>query len=343
MADKMKAIVVGCGGMGQGWINNVKTNPRAEVAALVDIRLDHARQVAQKYEIDPARVFDSVKAATAACPADFVVDVTVPEAHCPTTVNALAAGLPVIGEKPMAESMASARKMVKASERHGKLYMVSQSRRWDVNHKSCRALVSSGAVGSVTTINCDFYIGAHFGGFRDEMPSPLILDMAIHHFDLCRFLIGADPVACYALEFNPKGSWYRGDVAASVIFEMTGGIVFTYRGSWCGEGFHTSWNGDWRITGDRGTILLEKDQMPKAQRVKDLGQPGFHRDLEDVPATSAALTGGGGISGSLNEMLDYLDAGVAPQCECHDNIKSLAMVFGAIESSKRRRRVEMKA
>jgi len=341
MSNLRRAILVGCGGMGNYWLSTLKSNPRVQVAALVDIRLDAARAAAQKNGLDAAGVFDSLAAAVKGCSADFVLDVTVPEAHCPTTLSALKAGLPVIGEKPMAESMASARKMVAASDRARRLYMVSQSRRYEAHHKSCRLAVQSGTVGRLTTINCDFYIGAHFGGFRDQMPSPLILDMAIHHFDLCRYLTGADPVAVYAHEFNPHGSWYKGDVAASVIFEMTGGIVFTYRGSWCAEGFPTAWNGDWRIVGDRGSILMEKEGMPRAQRVKDPAEPGFSRTLEDVVIPKAELPGGG-IAGSLAEFLDYLDTGALPQGECHDNIKSLAMVFAAIESSKKKRRVLVK-
>jgi predicted dehydrogenase len=62
------------------------------------------------------------------------VDVTVPEAHRDVTLQALAAGVPVLGEKPMASSMDEARAMVAASERAGKLYMVSQSRRYDGPH-----------------------------------------------------------------------------------------------------------------------------------------------------------------------------------------------------------------
>ena len=341
MADAKKAIVVGCGGMGQGWIGNVKNNPRAEVAALVDIRPEAAKAAAERFEVDSACVFDDLGKAIAACEADFVVDVTTPEAHCPTTVTALEAGLPVIGEKPMSDMMESAEKMVAASEKSGKLYMVSQSRRYDVNHKTCQMVVNSGAIGAVTAVNCDFFLGAHFGGFRDEMASPLILDMSIHHFDMCRFLIGADPVAIYAHEFNPKGSWYKGDVAASIIFEMTNGVVFTYRGSWCAEGCTTSWNGHWRIIGERGTVLMENDQLPVAQRVKELSDPGFGRALEDVPVEAAQISGGG-IEGSLNEMLDYLETGAMPQCECHDNIKSLAMVSGAIESSKKKQRIEVR-
>ena len=172
------------------------------------------------------------------------------------------------------------------------------------------------------------------------MPSPLILDMAIHHFDLARYMSGADPVAVYAQEFNPKGSWYKGDVAASCIFEMTDGVVFTYRGRWCAEGCHTSWNGDWRFIGDKGTLLYEHDQDPKAVVVAN--DEGFHRKLQDV-AMPPPCVQYAGMHGALREMLAFLRTGKKPQTECHDNIKSLAMVFAAIESSKKGKRVPVKA
>jgi predicted dehydrogenase len=195
------------------------------------------------------------------------VNLTVPEAHCEVTVAALKAGAHVVSEKPLSATMKEARKMVRASEESGKMFMVSQTRRWDSNHDVTRRVLESGQLGDITTLNCDFYIGAHFGGFRDEMDSPLILDMAIHHFDLARYFTGSDAVAVYAREYNPKGSWYKGDVAASCIFEMSNGSVFTYRGSWCAEGCHTSWNGDWRFVGERGTVLMGNDQPPHGQVV----------------------------------------------------------------------------
>ena len=60
----------------------------------------------------------------------------------------------------------------------------------------------------------DFFIGAHFGGFRDEMAHVLLLDMAIHTFDQARKILGADPVSVYCHEFNPAGSWYAGASSA---------------------------------------------------------------------------------------------------------------------------------
>ena len=332
-----RAIVVGAGGISKVWFEALAAE-QVGVAAVVDLDKSRAQSRIDEFKL-AAMASTNLSAAIKKHRPDFVIDLTVPDSHCAVTCKALRLGCHVIGEKPMAPTMAQAMRMVAASEKSGKLYMVSQSRRWDVNHELTRRMAGGGVIGDITSLNCDFYIGAHFGGFRDEMQSPLILDMAVHHFDLARYLSGADPLAVYAREFNPAGSWYKGDAAASCIFEMTNGIVFTYRGSWCAEGFHTSWNGDWRIIGSRGTILMEKDQLPRGQAVA--GGEGFHRPLKDVELPPGRLEHAQ-FRGSLREMLAFLRTGARPQTECRDNIKSLAMVLAAIESSRKGRRVVLR-
>jgi predicted dehydrogenase len=331
-----RAVVVGAGGISGAWFPPL-IKEKVQVVGVVDIRPEAAEARVKQYELK-AEVSTDLKATLARLQPDFVVDLTVPEAHCAVTCTALRAGCHVVSEKPMAASMAEAREMVKTAEKTGKLYMVSQSRRWDAKHDVVKRTM--GRLGALTTINCDFFLGAHFGGFRDEMPSPLILDMSIHHFDLCRFMTGVDPVAVYCKEFNPKGSWYKGDVAASAIFEMTDGVVFTYRGSWCAEGCHTSWNGDWRLIGDKGTLLYDHDQDPHGEVA--VGKTGVHRDKTPVTVAKPRIKFGG-MHGALREMLAFLRTGKQPQTECHDNIKSLAMVFAAIESNKKGKRVPVRA
>src|SRR5438876_1714211 len=125
--------------------------------------------------------------------------------------------------------------MVAASERAGTLFMVSQSRRYDPNLHALRRLIAD-HTGPVGILNADFYMGEHYSGFRIEMASPLLVDMAIHTFDAARFLTGADALAVYCREFNPPWSWYRGNACATAIFEMTSGVTFTYRGSRCSDG-----------------------------------------------------------------------------------------------------------
>jgi predicted dehydrogenase len=335
-----RALLVGAGGMGREWAKNLRENPRTDIVAWVDIAPGLAEQSAGELGLPGVRSYTDLGRALAESRPDFVVDVSVPEAHHDVTLAALAAGVPVLGEKPMADSMENARAMVAASERAGKLYMVSQSRRYEPNLQAFRRLIQSAAGTPLGILNSDFYIGAHFGGFRDAMASPLVLDMAIHTFDAARYLCGADAVSVYCDEFNPPWSWYAGDACATAIFEMQGGLRYTYRGSWCSEGRHTSWEGEWRAVGPLGAATWDGFGAPVAEVVT--APDGFHSKTETRAGDPDAslLTG---IRGSLQEFLNALETGATPMGECHDNIRSLAMVFAAVESSATGQRVAVAA
>ena len=332
--NRPRVVIVGAGGIAGAWLPGVKAED-LEVVAVVDLQLEAAQRRIDEFGLGAKASTDLAAVLEAESP-DFVLDLTVPEARAQVVTAALTAGCHVLSEKPMAASMAEAKELLELSKRTGKLFMVSQNRRWDASHVQIRQALRANALGAVTMINCAFYLGAHFGGFRDEMADPLLLDMAIHHFDLARFFTGADPLAVYAKGFNPQGSWYQGDAAASCIFELTGGLVFSYQGSWCAEGQPTSWNGDWRFTGTRGSVLYERDTLPQAQVI--VGDEGFQRPLEDLELPPVTLE----VSqqhGALREMLAFLRGGPRPATEGEDNIKSLAMVFGATESARTGERV----
>jgi predicted dehydrogenase len=228
----MRAVLVGCGAQSEVWLHAVRENPNVQLVGYVDLNIDAARRRGEPAGTDLAEMLRRVKP-------DAVFDCTVPAAHKSVTLTAFEHGCHVLGEKPIADSMENARAMVEAARRARRIYAVTQNRRYDPRIRRLKKLLPG--LGTLTTINSDFYIGAHFGGFRDQMAHPLLLDMSIHTMDAARFLSGADPVAVYCKAWNPKGSWYAGDAAAVAIFEMTGGIVYTYRGSWCSEGVHTSW------------------------------------------------------------------------------------------------------
>ncbi|HZP84306.1 MAG TPA: Gfo/Idh/MocA family oxidoreductase [Chthonomonadaceae bacterium] len=329
-----KALIVGAGGMGRAWGRNLKDCEETEVVGWVDIRPDVAARAADELQFSGIHTGADLGRALAETRPDFVVDVTVPEAHRDVTVQALEAGVPVLGEKPMAASMAQAREMVAASEKAGKLYMVSQSRRYDSRIHAYKKLIDT-FIGPLGILKSDFFLGAHFGGFRDEMAHVLVLDMAIHTFDAARYLSGADPVAVYCEEYNPAWSWYKGDACANALFEMTGDLRYTYCGSWCSEGRHTSWESEWRAVGPNGTATWDGHEQIVADRIVE--KEGFHHKTETHAAE--IVPSPGGIAGSLRDFLNALKTGATPMGECHDNIKSLAMVFGAIESATTGRRV----
>lgn len=330
-----RVVLVGAGGMGRAWARNLVDHDDTQIVGWLDVRPGAVEEACEVMNLSGIVAGDDEERMLADLQPDFVVDVTPPQIHKEVTLTALARSIPVLGEKPMADSMEAARAMVAASEATNTLYMVSQSRRYNRHLHAYRALIQQ--LGGLGILNADFELGPHFGGFRDEMPSPLLLDMAIHTFDQARFLADADPVSVYCEEFNPDWSWYQGSACANALFTMGNNIHYAYRGSWCAEGMPTSWEGDWRAVGSRGTAIWKGDTAPVAELA--VGQEGFFHETKplDGPAVEMAE----GIAGSLQDFVNALRTGATPMGECHDNIKSLAMVFGAIESAQTGQRVEI--
>ncbi len=332
-----RAVIVGAGSMGRNWGQNLRDNPDVKVVGWVDTEPARADEAVKELGLEGVDTGLSLSRVLADNKPDFVVDVTVPEAHRDVTVQSLESGFPVLGEKPMSVDMVQAKEMVAASTRTRLLYMVSQSRRYNPNMVTYRKLIAE--IGTLGVLNVDFFLGPHFGGFRDTMPSPLVADMAIHTFDQARFLSGKDAVSVYAEEFNPSWSWMQGDGNANCLFEMQDGLRFTYRGSWVAEGCNTSWEGEWRSVGSIGSAKWDGEGEFLTEVLA--GTEGFmrpHNTLAVPPSPAEFKTH---IAGSLAEFLIALDGGPLPQGECHDNIQSLAMVCAAMESSRRGTRVQL--
>ncbi|WP_279582293.1 Gfo/Idh/MocA family protein [Fodinicola feengrottensis] len=201
--DPLPVLCVGAGSMGRAWLAAVQADPLVRLAGVVDIDIDQdaARTAVADLGMDVPIGADAV-AVAAATGARAIVNVTVPAAHLPVTMAALRAGLPVLGEKPAASTLAEAVRLATVAEQTGQLFMVSQSRRWNPRVFALRAMVEGlGAVGSVTT---EFFRAPRFGGFRDQMRQPLLVDMAIHSFDTARFLLAAEPVSVTCQSWNPS-------------------------------------------------------------------------------------------------------------------------------------------
>jgi predicted dehydrogenase len=337
MPQPLTAVLAGCGGISRAWLKAIQEMPDVQMVGFVDLYQQTAQERAVEFGWVEAQTGSDLAAMLQVTRPDCVFDCTVPEAHTGVTLTALAHGCHVLGEKPLADSMANARRAVAAAEAAGKTYAVIQNRRYDPNLLRLCEFLASGAIGAVTTVNADFYIGAHFGGFRDHMRHVLLLDMAIHTFDAARKLSGADPLAVYCHEWNPSGSWYDQDASAQAIFELTGGLVFNYRGSWCAEGLNTTWESEWRIIGTQGSVRWDGADNFQAQSVARTGS--FFSEWHDLvlpPPPAGMATGHAGV---IREFVDCVRSGKTPQTAAADNIKSLAMVFAAIESAETRRRV----
>ncbi|MGO4354724.1 Gfo/Idh/MocA family protein [Rhizobium sp. RAF36] len=342
----LNAVLCGCGAMSKGWLRAIQDTPALAgaiaVKGLVDLNPAVAEALAAEFGLSDAVIGAALGDVIARTEADIVFDVVIPAARFNVVSTALKAGCHVLSEKPMATSLAEGAAMIDLAADAGKIHAIIQNRRFISGVRRMRRFVESGAIGDLTGIHCDFFIAPHFGGFREEMDNVLLLDMAIHTFDAARYVAGKKPLAVYCVEKNPKGSWYRHGASANATFEFADDVVFTYRGSWCAEGERTSWESEWRLVGSKG--MLTWDGAENFSAAVSGVEPGLLHGFSAVevpqPEHDDETHGHASVIASF---VEAIRSGKRPETVSSDNIRSLAMVFGAIESAKTGKRIEISA
>ncbi len=305
--------------MGDVWLRTVRSLDCAEHVAMVDINPSVIERQCARYGLDRKRCFTSLPQALSEVEADAVLDITPPRFHEEVAMQAFEAGLHVLSEKPLADSLEAARRIVERSERAGLVHMVAQNYRYSPPVQTLKAALAGGEMGRPAQVRVDFFKGPHFGGFRVEMDYPLIVDMAIHHFDMLRYLLDAEPTAVFGRTWNPSWSWFKGDASAFVLFDF-GDIHASYNASWCSNGAETPWNGNWRFECEKGVVELKDDRV----YVTPVGRPS-----RQVPPVEMPLSG---QSYLLAEFCRAIAEGHVPATSGRDNLKSLGMVFSTLRS-----------
>ena len=180
--------------------------------------------------------------------------------HVPVALEALAAGLHVLLEKPFAPTLDDARRRSFARrDAAGRTLMISQNYRY---HPAPRLATRA------RRQRC----GRRCRGRRGRLPAPsdsddapwatrhrtmdhpLLADMAIHQFDLLRLVLGREPVWVEMEPMNPPSSDYRDPPAAFGLLSFEGDVPVSYRGSWISAGRPTPWGGEWRLEGADGAV-----------------------------------------------------------------------------------------
>ncbi len=337
---QLKAALVGCGAMSRAWLEAAAKMPDLSIVGLADLDAVRAQDRAAEFELKDAVIARDVHALLDQSHPDLLFDVVVPSARHEVVAAGLAGGCHVLSEKPMAETLDEARDLIARAQSAGRIQAVVQNRRYVAGVRRIARALKGGAVGDIASVHADFFLAPHFGGFREEMKHVLLLDMAIHTFDALRCMTGLAASGVYCREWNPPHSWYREGSSAAAIFELESGAIFVYRGGWSAQGLPTSWESVWRFVGAKGSLSWDGADSIRIEALA----PGERKGLFD-PVTQLeppALAEGDRIGGHFGVMADFVAAvraGSEPETVGRDNIRSLAMVFGAIESAETGRRV----
>ncbi len=324
-----RIIQVGVGGMGRGWTDRIAESERWEAAAYVDTDRKNLMAAAARHRMPRARCFTDVDTALRTIEADALLDVTPQQFRKGVCCAAFEHGLPVMSEKPLADNLRNAKTIVRRAEKMGVTYMVAQNYRYQAPIQTVRRFIEKGRLGDMGYVGVLFHKGPKFGGFREQMAFPLVLDMSIHHFDLMRCLLGADVNVVQATSVNAPWNWNKGDATVMAQLEFTNGVAVNYFGSWVSLGRETNWNADWRFEGSKGVLLLEQDEVAFSDK------PGRKRKVPLVkwPVCHQAYL--------LEAFADALDTGTEPETSGRRNLNSLATTWAVVRAAKEKRRVEV--
>jgi predicted dehydrogenase len=327
-------LQVGLGRWGRDWATRMLPQVASiELVGCVDSYDEALRKTVEAGIVDAARCFGSLPDALDQLEPDAVLVTTDLPSHVPTVRAALEAGCDVLSEKPLAPSLEEARQLTELAERLGRTLMVSQNYRFFPAPRTVQRMVQQRSLGQLLHVELDFrkfYPPPPGGrGSHRSWVQPLLLDMAIHHFDLLRLVIGDEPTSVDCVTWNPRWALYD-DPPEGIATIRFGDVTVSYRGSWVCPDRTTLWAGEWRMEFEDGELWWTSrgdDQSAKEDRVWQYDHAGHRRavPLVEVPLRDRA--------GSLSAFAGHLRAGTVPETSARDNLGSLGLAFAAIESA----------
>jgi predicted dehydrogenase len=336
-----RVIHVGIGVFGKRWCTEfLKTNVAdgtIEIAALVDVdpkALEYGRKA---LGVPAERCYTDARRAFAETKADFCTVVVTPEHHESVIDLAVAHGVDVLCEKPIADSIEASARIAKKIRDSGRKMAVTMSHRFDQDKTTLRRIVRSGVLGPINAIGFRFQgdMRQHMAWsslFRHRMNDPLLIEGAIHHLDIIGDFAGARCDTLYATTWRPKWAEYAGDTDAIVTMTFENGVRAVYEGSVSNAvGLNTFYKEYIRIDGERGTAVLNHRDLEVFMRQDIWRQQHREGHGQKIPL----LVQPKWINHWLIEQFaQWRAGGPAMETRVEDNLQASALVFSAIESKR---------
>lgn len=226
MTTPVRIAVAGAGLIGQAHIERILKEPTASLAAIIDPS-PKAKQQAEAlgvpWSADPA---DGLQATRP----DGIVIATPNQLHVRHGLAAVAAGVPILLEKPIADDLDSAMRLVTAAETVDVPILVGHHRRHSPLMQRARAEVESGRLGQITAVTglCLFKKPdeGYFDGpysWRREPGGGVVLINLIHVIDDLRNICG-DIVGVQAAQSNAARGFPVEDTAAMILRFASGAL-----------------------------------------------------------------------------------------------------------------------
>ena len=261
--------IIGTGWIAEAHAESYLNQPDVKIVALADLIPGKAEAFAKRYGLTDARCYPDHKSLLGSEQLDAVSVCTYNTAHAQCTIDALAAGVNVLLEKPMSVTVQEAADIIRAEKKSGRLLSIGFQPRMDANMQKIREIVQSGTLGKV------YYIQTG-GGRRRGIPNSTFIekktagigalgDIGCYSLDMVLNAIGYPKpltVTGYTSNFFGTSTDYQKpedaarfdvDDFAAAFIRLEGGVVLDFRISWA---MHLDTPGDTLILGTEGALRI---------------------------------------------------------------------------------------
>jgi myo-inositol 2-dehydrogenase/D-chiro-inositol 1-dehydrogenase len=257
----------------------------AELGAVFDI--DRARAEVVAGALPTARVLDDPQALIGDPDIDAVLVASSDSTHEALVLGCIAAGKPVLCEKPLAPTAAGCRHILDAEAAAGRrLVSVGFMRRYDPGYVELKRLLAGGHLGLPLLLHC---VHRNPAAPADVASGHLITGSAVHEIDIARWLFG-DEIATISVHTG-RSSRAAGTTRDPLllILETTGGVLVDV------EVFvHARYGYEVRceVVGEEGTVALDAPAPTLVRRDFTVGRglaadwrprfaEAYRRELQD--------------------------------------------------------------
>ena len=242
----LKIAVVGTGIIGLDHLKAINVSDELELVAVCDLNEEKVRAIAEEYGVPYFLDYKEIPDKTDA----EAVILNLPHGiHCESTVFFLEAGLHVLLEKPMANTVAECDKMIEAEKKSGKKLAIGHIQRFLTANRLAKEYIESGKIGKLCMINDMRSINY----FKPDRPrwflskklagGGIVMNYGAHSLDKFAYVTGERVEEISAACGNIKnGEDIEGH--AQIFLKMSGGVTaaVTFSG-YAPVGFETTYVG----------------------------------------------------------------------------------------------------
>lgn len=272
--------------------------------------------------------------------------------HAELAVQAAHYGKHILVEKPIANSIREAKRMIEACHRNGVVLSVLHNQRRLSGYRKIKAMVDAGEVGQVVMVETNF---SHNSGFRltpqqwrwyeEECPGGPMMTLGVHAADTLQYLFG--PIQSVSSFFNRLCLPTEINDTSAAILRFETGVQ-----GYLGSNFITPWVNYCNVYGTEANLYFSVE-LPARKPDEKPGEYGdiwnqadkyselyIKRKGEDRKS-KIELEPGEILKEEIEEFADCLRNRRKPETGGLEGMRALAVILAAISSAKSGRPVEV--